>query len=313
MAPVRLPRLHRGYWFYQSSRILLLAAYLSLKGLSESEIARIIEEHVEYVSVKLRHVREKIWIVERLDMLGYQPKRPRSSSVAQGIRAGIISEYVNKLGLDSVRDKLVETMEALSDVLGARRLDSLAYLPPVLSLPEKLLLLRAIASSKHFALLEVLRAIGYTTLGRDIHEVIEGEVNTVNREFRFRFCHLYNLHMVGGTRRDPRLTGLGSYTLAAALEGVDPLTAYTVYAAKTGRMQRMIVLDVLAFDMLTLDKLEELLEYEARMLEKQGLDYGGSIVEEARRLLTPMPSDKPGVYFVAPVEPIDALLEKLYL
>ena len=191
-------------------------------------------------------------------------------------------------------------------------MEELAYLPPVLSLPEKLLLLHAIASSKFFALPEVLKTLIYATLGVDIHAVVAGERGAVNREYRFRFCHLYNIHMAGGSRREPRITSLGLYTLAAMQEGIEPLTAYTRYAVKTRRLQRMIILDIVAFDAFTNDKLERLFEYEAAALDMLRIQYDDAL-EEARRMVTLTPSDKPGVYFVAPLERVDEALEKIYL
>lgn len=312
MDPVRLPHLHKGFWLYQSSRALLLAVYLYRIGVSREKLSAIIERHVSHVVERLRRVREKAWIVERLEMLGYQPKRAGSSSVARSLQFPIIAEYERKMGLTGLVGVLTRIMDILRGALGIRNVEELAYLPPVLSLPEKLLTLRAIASSKFFALPEMLKALVYTTLGFDIHAVVAGERDTVNREFRFRFCHLYNIHMAGGSRREPRITGLGLYTLTAIREGIEPLTAYTRYAVKTRRLQRMIILDIMAFDAFTNDKLERLLKYEAAALDTLGVEYDDAL-EEARRMVTLTPSDKPGVYFVAPLEHVDDVLEKIYL
>ena len=166
-----------------------------------------------------------------------------------------------------------------------------AALPPLLTLPEKLVVIRATATSK-FQLRETLIHLTKPTP--------TGDPDAYRRELRFRKSWLYALHLA--TPHKPTCLG---YALYAALEaGEEPEEAYIDKAEELGLLKWIIALEAVALDIGTKNELDALLAAYSRYLPHQDL-------HTAYSAFTYMPSDVKGITMATPALPIEEILQKL--
>jgi len=199
-----------------------------------------------------------------------------------------LRRYQKALGLDPQ-----EVAQAIDSVLEAFRSkpEDAAALPPLLTLPEKLVVIRATATSK-FQLREALRHLTKPTP--------TGDPDAYRRELRFRKSWLYALHLA--TPHKPTCLG---YALYAALEaGEEPEEAYIDKAEELGLLKWIIALEATALDIGTKNELDALLAAYSRHLPHQDLQTTYS----AFRYMT---SDVKEITMATPALPIEEILQKL--
>ena len=253
---VKLRAIHPGYWIYQSPRILMLLAYALARRL---DAVRLVQSHLAHVNER---VSSRNWMLIRLGKLGYEPKRSSATIDKQISRA---DSYISKLGLDA--NRVAEVVDAVLRLAGGRDPYDAALLPPQLTLPEKLLLLEALVKSEHFGLADTLDLVVRSWLtGTKPTDLIQADSYSARREFRFRFCYLYALHLASGDVGRPRPTGLGTVVRGAVEVGENVARAYLRYLAETGRLGFAAALDVDALQLYTIDGVRRLLAEYSRVL-----------------------------------------------
>ncbi|BES81690.1 hypothetical protein [Pyrodictium abyssi] len=307
--PSLYPRRGGGTWVYQSPRILFMLAYLAAKGYSRQEIARALQQHLGYVTNKLRYSPEKQWLIsdERLESLGYRPKST-AKPAEEAVDGNRITYFIEKLSIDM--NLLETTLDTVLEVLGARSPLDVTLLPPLLTLPEKTLLLHGLSKSQAFNLHKSLQAVAYVWRGLKARDVLGVSKDTANMEFRLRWCYLSALHLATGPRRRARLTGVG-YAVAQH-EDDDPLKIYLDYLRDTTRLGHLIALDVVALETLTGDRFTALQEAYSMLLKWQGLEgYLDQFEAQVRGVVIVQPSDVPGRTMVTLAKTIDQLVWEL--
>ena len=164
-------------------------------------------------------------------------------------------------------DRVAEVVNAVLRLAGGRDPYDAALLPPQLTLPEKLLLLEALAKSEHFGLADTLDLVVRSWLtGTKPTDLIQADSYSARREFRFRFCYLYALHLASGDVGRPRPTGLGTVVRAAVEVGENVARAYLRYLAEAGRLGFAAALDVDALQLYTIDGVRRLVAEYSRVL-----------------------------------------------
>ncbi len=235
-------------------RIAILRLYAEAKGLDPQAL----------VSAHIRHLKTfQYWILERLELFGY------SADVDAERQAEL-------LGLRP--DRVAEAVDAVLEAFRSKPEDA-AALPPLLTLPEKLVAVEAAAPR----LREALR-----------RRKAEGAWRS----------WLYALHL---TSPDGRPTCLGYAFYEALGAGREPGRAYV--EAAEGLLKWIVALEAAALDLGTKNELDALLAAYARFIP--GLDL--HTVYYAFRYLA---SDVRGISMAALAEPpekIFALLENGYL
>ena len=210
----------RGTWIYQSPRITLLLIYAEAKGLDPRAA---LQRHLQNVERLGPH---QTWILERLQWLGYRTERGGPPNL------DALRRYQEALGLNP--QEVAQAIDSVLEVFRSRPEDAVA-LPPLLTLPEKLVVVKATASSK-FQLGETLRHL--------TKPAPAGDRDAYRREIRFRKSWLYALHLA--TPHKPTCLG---YALYAALEaGEEPEEAYIDKAEELGLLKWIIALEAAALD-----------------------------------------------------------------
>ncbi len=314
---MKLPSLHRGYWIFQSPRILIILTYLHERGVSPEMMASIVQEHIAFVS-KLSKTREKSWIVERLEKLGYKPKG-KAKSVDEIIDIDVVTYYAEKLGLtQQMRERFLKLLSRLLNTLMVRDpVKSIAYLPPTLTFPEKVLLLDCLGSSQSFDLHTSLRVVIEAWL-RDVNplQLLEGDYHACRREFRFRYTYLMSLGLITGRRDKLRPTSLGLTVYEATNNNVNPASAYVRYVYETDRIRHMVLLDIASLDLATRDILEKYVDLVVSTL-KEYMSISHISTKELLAQLTEevayLPSDLKGVVTVTIMKDISKILQVLEL
>ena len=269
---MKLPLLHKGPWIYQSPRILVILAYLYSRARDWSLVAEAVKRHIEYVG-RLSLSEEKGWIVERLEGLGYERKRPWAKDVKSLVSPDIASYYLEKLGIKGeCLDTLVSIVEDLLSILRARdKISAVAYLPPILTLPEKIAMLECIAGSKAFDIKTSLDVV-VTSWLRAINpiQLLEGEVNYKRKQFRFRYTYLISLNLIAGKRSMPRPTILGMLVRYAVETEIRASSIYAKALLDYHKMAAMLLVDVLSLDITVRSMLEHYVDLVAEVLSKFG-------------------------------------------
>jgi len=305
--------LYRGHWIYQAPRILVILAYLYAQGVDVQKAREIIKKHTEYVR-RLSASKEKWWIVERLEQLGYECKRPWAKSAETLVKPEYIEYYLQRLGLNgSHLMNLVEIVSSLLKLLKAHdEITSVAFLPPLITVPEKLILLNSISRSEPFDLRTSLDVVIDSWIrGVDPVMVLEGEVNEKKKQFRFRFAYMVALGLVAGSRSRPKPTLLGLIAREAMDRGKDPVRAYARALVDYGKIEALMLLDLMALDVVVRNMLDKYVELVSNTVSK----YLGSEVD-ARQLatmlskyVTRLPLDVRGYSAIVIQKRIDSILQ----
>ncbi len=234
-------------------RITILKLYAEARGLDPQALER---AHIRYLETF------QYWILERLELLSYgvdgveaEPLRPRRNEVAAAVDAV----------LEALRSKPEDA----------------AALPPLLTLPEKLVVVEATAPRLREALWR-------------------GKAEGVWRSW------LYVLHLA---TPDGRPTCLGRAFYEALTAGREPGTAYVEAAERLDILKWIVALEAAALDVGTKNELDALLAAYARHVPGPDLHA----VYYAFRYLA---SDVKGITMAVLAEPpekIFALLESDYL
>jgi hypothetical protein len=279
-----LHKSRRGTWIYQSPRITLILIYAKTKGLNPGQV---LERHLDAVSRLGEHQR---WILDKLEWLGYRSKRGSLPNINE------LDHYQEALGLN-VGD-IVKAMDVVLKVFNSGP-DDVFALPPILTLPEKLVIMRAITSTKsHFDFLKTMKIL--LARSKDV-----GDPDTFRRELRFRRTWLYSLHLIDAERP----TCLG-YAVAFSMEaGEDAAEAYVVRAGELGLLKWIIALEAAALDVGTKNELDNLLSaYDdfVRDYVQVKVDLG-----EVYSAFRYMASDVGGITMATPALPIEEVLRRL--
>jgi hypothetical protein len=230
-------------------RIAILRLYAEAKGLDPQALVRM---HMRFLETY------QYWILERLERLGYG--------------AGVDAErQAELLGLRP--GKVAEAVDAVLEVFRSKPEDA-AALPPLLTLPEKLVVVEAAAPR----LREALR---------------RGE--GVWRSW------LYVLHLAAPSGG---LTCLGHALYEALEEGREPGRAYVEEADRLGLLRWIIALEAAALDVGTKNELDALLTAYAKRVP--GLNLYATY--SAFRY---MASDVRGVSMAVPALPPEKIFELL--
>ncbi len=259
---MKLPSLHKGYWIYQSPRILTILAYLRFKGIEPEKASEIVKMHTNYVK-KLAASEEKWWIVKKLEQLGYERKRPWAKDVGVLVQSKYLDYYLEKLGIQGRRlEILADTILRLLSILKARNeIDGVAYLPPMLTLPEKIVLLDCISNSEAFDLKTSLDIVIESWLKTaNPLDLLEGELNEKRKQYRFRYTYLITLCLIAGDRSRPRPTSLGLLVRLGINYGKNPLQIYVRALLDYGKIEAMMLLDTLSLNITVKKMLEEYLK-----------------------------------------------------
>jgi len=229
-------------------RVVILRLYAEAKSMDPRALERM---HMRYLGTY------QYWILERLELFGY----------GDGADAGRRTE------LPGLRTG--EVADAVDAVLGAFRSgpEAAAALPPLLTLPEKVAAVEALAPR----LGEALR----------------------RREGVWR-SWLYVLHLA--TPKGP--TRLGRALRRALEAGGEPGEAYVEAAEKLGLLKWIIALEAAALDVGTKNELDALLAAYARYAPQMDLRAAYSAFRY-------MPSDVKGVAMAVPDLPPEKILELL--
>ncbi|BEP17753.1 hypothetical protein PYJP_11050 [Pyrofollis japonicus] len=310
---MKLPTLHRGPWIYQSPRITMILAYLYSKTKDQQIIANIIKEHIQYV-LKLSSSEEKSWIVKRLEGLGYERKRPWAKEVERLVDPNIAAYYFEKLGLQGNKLKmLIEFIEQLLRILRARdTLRAVAYLPPMLTLPEKVLLLNCLSSSKYFDLKTSLKVVILSWIKEtDPLELLEGEINQKRKQFRFRYTYLTSLNIVTGKRSRPRPTLIGfilTYVVENNINNV--IDTYVRALIDYRKLIPMLLLDIFSLDIAIKDMLESYINLVSKILSniKQNIIKSKEILAMLHEEVAYLPLDVRGLTAVTILKHINTVL-----
>jgi hypothetical protein len=194
-----------------SPRIVILQIYAEAKGLNPQTL---VQTHLRYLETF------QYWILERLRLLGY----------------GIGGVEVEPLRLR--RDEVAAAVDAVLEACRSRPEDA-AALPPLLTLPEKVVAVEALAQQ----LGEALRRGGGRWRG-----------------------WLYALHLAAPSGKSMRLkpTRLGRALRAALKAGREPGRTYVEVAEQLGLLRWIIALEAVALDIGTKNELDALLAAYAR-------------------------------------------------
>lgn len=227
----------RGTWIYQSPRILFILSYAEAKKLDK---AVIYTRHIDRIKRLGPH---QSWILQRLGYLGYATKKGGEPDLSA------VEGLASRLSLDF--HKLVTAVEAALKAANAKRPEDVALLPPVLTLPEKVVLLEALAKSDRFHL---KKSISIFDSDKIPHNV---DPDAYRRERRFRKAYLYSLHLLSPEGR-PTLLG---YALAYRMaKGADAVSSYLRLLEASGRLKYVVALEALALDVGTMRELKNLVE-----------------------------------------------------
>jgi len=225
-------------------RLTILRLYAEAKGLDPQALERV---HLQYLGTY------QYWIQERLELLGYG------------------AEDAEPLGLRP--EEVAEAVDAVLEAFRSRP-EAAAALPPLLTLPEKLAVVEALAPR----LGEALR----------------------RRNGAWR-SWLYVLHLAAPSGRPTRL----GRALRRALEaGGKPKEAYVEAAERLGLLRWMIALEAAALDVGTKNELDALLAAYARHIPRLN-------TYAAYSAFKCMASDVMGVAMAAPALPPEAIIETL--
>ena len=279
-----LHRSRRGSWIYQSPRITLILTYAKAKGL---DLGQVLKRHLDVVSRLGEHQR---WILDRLGWLGYRSRRGGSPNISE------LDYYQRALGLNM--GDVVKAVDAVLRAFNSRPND-VSALPPIPTLPEKLVIMRAIAGvESNFSLLETMKIL--LTRPKNI-----GDPDTFRRELRFRRTWLYSLHLIDAERP----TCLG-YAVAFSVEtGEDAAEAYVMRAGELGLLKWIITLEAAALDVGTKNELDNLLSaYGVFMRDYLKVKVDLSEVYSAFQY---MASDVGGITMATPALPIEEVLRRL--
>jgi hypothetical protein len=196
-------------------RVTILKIYAVARGLDPQALE---QAHIRYLETF------QYWILERLKLLGYgvdgvevEPLRPRRNEIATAV------------------DAVLEAFRS--------RPEDAAALPPLLTLPEKLVAIEALAQQ----LGEALRRGGGRWRG-----------------------WLYALHLAAPSGKSTRLkpTRLGRALLDALKAGREPGRAYVEAAEQLGLLRWIIALEATALDVGTMNELDVLLATYAKYVPR---------------------------------------------
>lgn len=273
-----------GTWIYQSPRILFILSYAEARKLDKGAIYR---RHMDRVKRLGPH---QSWILHRLGYLGYATKKGGEPDLSA------VEELASRLSLDI--NRLIIAVEAALKAANARRPEDVALLPPVLTLPEKVVLLEALAKSDRFHLKKSISAFDADKIPRNV------DPDAYRREKRFRKAYLYNLHLLNPEGR-PTLLG---YALAYRIaKGADAVSSYLKLLDASGRLKYVVALEALAMDVGTMRELKNLIEAYEEALASLGhrLDLG-----TAYYVFSGMKSDVED-FMIGLAKPLEWLLEIL--
>ncbi|AET32471.1 hypothetical protein [Pyrobaculum ferrireducens] len=286
MKPPSLFQGRRGTWIYQSPRVLLLLAYAERSGLDKQMVY---ERHIRRIERLGPH---QSWITERLNNLGYTTRSGREPNL------GAVADFIRDLSIDG--ERLAKAMAAVQKAVNAKSPEDLAYLPPILTLPEKVILVEALSASKKFDLEKTIRLL-------DIQRRPRGaDPDAYRREMRFRKAYLYSLHLADPRGR-PTLLG---YALAYRIRRRGASHAaedYLELMERSGRLKYVVALEVLALDVGTAEELDRVIEAYSQALGELG--YSADL-EATRYAFGGMKSDVKG-FMIGLSRPLDWILEFL--
>jgi hypothetical protein len=235
-------------------RAVILHLYAEAKGLDPRAL---LQMHVQYLKTF------QYWILERLELLGYSINiDAKHHAELLGLRPGEVAEAVDAV-LEVFRSKP----------------ESAAALPPLLTLPEKLVVVEAAAPR----LKEVLRLL-----------IQRRKVSNVWESW------LYVLHLAAHGRP----TRLGRALYKALKEGREPGRAYVEEAEKLWLLRWIIALEAAALDVGTKNELDALLAAYAKRIP--GVD-----LYPAYSAFRYMASDVKGIAMTTPALPPEKIFELL--
>ena len=268
----------RGTWIYQSPRITLLLIYAREKGLDMREVYA---RHLDAVSRLGPHQK---WILDRIRWLGY-------TSLGQGGPPNLdaVDYYQKALGIDGA--KIAEAIDAVLQALLSGPVNA-PLLPPILTLPEKVLLVEMLAKSR-FDLVETVKELAgvrRSSIDRDAYR----------REMRFRKSWLYALHMVTEAG-EPTCTGCAVVIRAELGRFAD---AYVEHLRRAGLLKWVVALEAAALDIGTKQELDRLVEAYRRFVPLND--------EDVYPAFNYMASDVRGVAMAMPARPIEEMLQELH-
>ena len=267
----------RGTWIYQSPRITLLLIYAKERGLDLGEVYR---WHIEAVRRLGPHQK---WILDRIKWLGYTSLRGSPPNLAA------VEHYSKALGIDGV--KIAEAIDAVLQALLSKPADA-PLLPPVLTLPEKVLLVEMLAKS-HFDLVGAMKellGIRRSSLDRD----------TYRREMRFRKGWLYSLHMATEAG-EPTCIGCAVVVRAELGRLAD---VYVEYLRRTGLLKWVVALEAAALDIGTKQELDRLVDAYRRFVALEE--------REIYPAFNYMASDVKDITMAMPAKSVEDILQELY-
>ncbi len=312
---MRLPSLHKGYWIFQSPRILIILMYLRNMQVPLENIVEIVKSHIDYVN-KIVKSYEKKWILERLNKLGYEPKS-RAKDVEEILqKENIIDYYINRLGINQqIKEKLINYIQEVLKILRTRNpIKAVAYLPPELTIAEKVLLLDALSRSESFDLktsLEVVLRSWFT--GKKPLELMEGDRHSCAREFRFRYTYLTCLGLITGEREKPRPTSLGFTTYEAIRERLDPTLYYLRNLVETERLEKMLTIDIASLDIMDRETLDKYIELTSKIIRNyiEDKDIMNIVKYKLTSLVSYLPSDSRNITVILMIRDIYSILKTL--
>jgi hypothetical protein len=228
-------------------RVAILKTYAEARGLDPQALVR---THMRYIET------HQYWILERLKLFGYS------------IDSDVETE---PLGLKP--DKVAAVVDAVLEALRSRPEDA-AALPPLLTLPEKVVVIEALAPQ------------------------LRGALRLRGGRWK---SWLYALHLAAPSGRPTRL---GRALLAALRAGRGPGEAYIEAAERLGLLKWIIALEATALDIGTKNELDALLAAYAKFIPQVNWHF----VYSAFRY---MASDVKGVAMAAPALPPEEILEML--
>jgi len=248
---VKLKHLHKGYWIYQSPRVLLIIAYL----LSEDRemISEVLLKHLNFVKDRLK-LTDRVYNLEELKWLGYEPKRDWAKDLKEIVRKEYYNEYLRKLNIITTERDFKALREVIKESLQIKNFKNFALLPPSLLYIEKVYLLSRILKSKYFCLEEVLKVIADSWVNnQNPLDFLSGEKSWRRKEFRFRYVYLNNLDLTRGEWRKPKLTSIGMAVMLG-LQQKNPMKFYERYMIDSGKYRLSLTVDICLNNIFSLEK-----------------------------------------------------------
>lgn len=262
---IKLRNLHKGYWIYQSPRILLIIAYLLNEG--EKTLNEVLLRHLNFVKERLK-LTDRVYNLEELKWLGYEPKRDWAKDLKELVREDCYGEYLRKLNIEPTENDFRRLREIIESALQIKSPKSFALLPPSLLYVEKAYLLSRVLKSNYFGLEDVLNVvIDSWVSNQNPLNFLSGEKSWRRKEFRFRYIYLNNLDLTRGEWKKPKLTSIGMAVMLG-LQRRKTMEFYGKYMIDSGKYRLSLTVDICLNSIFSLEKATNFIKYSLKYLRQ---------------------------------------------